>query len=246
MKVLIIDDDYPVIKGLTQMIQSIDPTYEVIGSAMNIDQASQLIANTSFNVLFLDIEIGKKEAGFDLLDQISNFDFHLVFITAFNQYAVKAFRYSAIDFLLKPINPEHLNECLSRIKRTQINSKISIEHLKEHFKRSVISKTIVLKTQEAIHIVKISHIIRCEAQGNYTLFYFTDGKKLLISQTLKRYDKILSNHNFFRIHQSHLINLEFVTRYDKADGGSLILGDDHTLPVSPQRKYELFDLLELN
>ncbi len=248
MKAIIIDDDYPIIDGLILMIKSLNLDVHIIGTATSTNSGIELIDNSLFDILFLDIEIGEKEEGFKLLDKIVNKNFHLVFITAFNQYAVKAFRYSAIDFLLKPINPNHLHDCISKIeaKHNFKSYEESIKHFTELYTSAKSPKTMVVRTIESVHVIKIRELIRCEAQGNYTLFCFLNGTTLLTSQTLKKYDELLTIHRFLRVHQSHLINLEHVVRYDKYDGGVLIMTNDQILPVSPSRKSTLFRLLDLS
>lgn len=172
---------------------------------------------------------------------------HIVFITAHEQYALKAFKFSALDFLLKPVDPDELQKTITKIKQT-LEKHHSFEHIDlllenirkkvDHFKR------IALSTAEGIHLFEISDIIRCESQDNYTRFYIKNHKPLLISKTLKEYEELLLEHGFERIHQSHLINLSFLKSYIKNDGGYVVMADNTNLTISQRKKERLQELIK--
>ena len=173
--------------------------------------------------------------------------FQVIFITAFNTYAVDAFKFSAIDYLLKPIDPDDLIRSINKVKKLLYSESLELrlKNLMGNQIQNGKEQTIVLKTHEAFHVVKIKDIIQCEAKGNYTLFHLRTAPNILVSQTLKKYEDLLSRFSFFRCHQSHLVNLEVVKRFDKKDGGALVLENNQCLPVSVRRKEQLFEILSV-
>jgi two-component system LytT family response regulator len=170
----------------------------------------------------------------------------VIFITAFQEFAVQAIKFSALDYILKPIDAEELHTAMT-------NALQLVEHKKDDTQFQALQHNIqpqhkrklVLKTQESIFVIEIDDIVHCEADKNYTFFYLNDGKKILVSKTLKDYDTMLAGFSFFRVHQSHLINLNYVERYDKHDGGSVILKDGSSIPLSPAKKEQFFKSLDL-
>ena len=185
--------------------------------------------------------------GFDLLRKFDSLNFKFVFITAYKEHAIKAFKFSALDYLLKPIDPDDLIETIDRVSKTinETGSNMKLEALLENISsQSNEPKKIVLRTSESIHIVKVTDIIRCESSSNYTYFFLKDGKKLLVSRTLKEYHEMLDSKSFFRPHQSHLININYIDRFEKADGGYLIMKDGSNVPVSFRKKDQLLKLFE--
>lgn len=210
--------------------------------ANTFDSGIDLLANGDVDILMLDIELDNERTGFELLQQIENHDFHLVIVTSHSGHALQSIKASAIDFLLKPVSPEDLIQTFQRINQQSISqNKFLLEQINV-LKRNIISKEpnkIVLRTSEFIQIVTIKNIIRCEASSNYTTFYLSDGEKILISKTLKEFESILLDNNFFRSHKSHMINMTHFLRFDKREGGSIIMNDLSTVPLSI-RKRELF------
>ncbi|PZQ84799.1 MAG: DNA-binding response regulator, partial [Flavobacterium johnsoniae] len=173
---------------------------------------------------------------------------HIVFITAHEEYAIKAFRFSALDFLLKPVDPEELEKVIEKIKSTleKNDNYAHIDLLLENIRKKVDNfKRIALSTSDGIHLLEVSDIIRCESEDNYTKFYIKNGKPILISKTLKEYEELLAEHGFERIHQSHLINLSCLKSYIKKDGGYVIMADNSKLPISQRKKERLHELLKM-
>jgi len=170
-------------------------------------------------------------SGFDLLEILPNTNFKVIFTTASDAFALKAFKFSAIDYLLKPIDPDDLKEAVQRAK-SQSSTFERLSLLKENMQGS---KKIALNTLEKIQIVKIDAIVRCESSVNYTTFYFEDGTKLLVTKTLKEFDKLLSDYTFLRVHQSHLVNTEFIKEFLKSNG-ELVMKDGTKVPVSTRKK----------
>ncbi len=247
---LLIDDDANLRNGLRSMLERYAPDIKIVGEADSVKSGVQAMSTLSPQVVFLDIQLNDG-TGFDILDQLAQKNgrstSHIVFITAHEQYAIKAFRFSALDFLLKPVDPEELEKVIVKIKEVLDNNK-NFEHidlLLENIRRKVDNfKRIALSTSDGIHLFEISDIIRCESEDNYTKFFIRNNKPLLISRTLKEYEEMLSEHGFERIHQSHLINLTFLKSYIKKDGGYVIMSDNSHLPISQRKKERLQELLK--
>ncbi len=245
IRTLIVDDEPAIIELLKNMLSEDCPQVTVVATASNTSQARRVVNSRPIDLVLLDVKLGSNN-GFNFLRSLEFIDFQVIFITAFNEYAVEAFRFSALDFLLKPIDPDQLIESIKKVERVLYKDSLQfrINHLLNNTTKNNHDKTIVLKTAEALHIVKIRDIIECEAQGNYTIFHFSESPNIITSQTLKKYDLILSDYGFFRCHQSHLVNISCISRYDKRQGGALIMCNDVSIPVSPKRKEQLFHLLD--
>lgn len=237
IKAVIIDDIPEAIEVLKTDLEKYCDNIEVVGSAEGVVTGAKTIKELNPDLVFLDIQM-KDGSGFDLLEILPNTDFKLIFTTASDEYAVKAFKFSAVDYLLKPIDPDELMEAVNKIE-DQKQPADRIELLKENFQKP---KRIALNTLEKIHIVNVDEILRCESNINYTMFYFTDETKLLVTKTLKEFDKLLSEHGFIRVHQSHLINTKFIKEFIKSDG-YIIMKDGSRVPVSTRKKQALMDLI---
>ena len=242
---VIVDDEARSRSTIKDMLSLYCPELKVVGEASNVSEAVHLIRSVCPDVVLLDIKM-PDGTGFDVLEQLESKDFALVFITAFDEYAIKAFKFNAIDYLLKPIDPDELVQTVERIKtqkRTlQTDLSMVLNNLKDLKKEN---KKLVLKTAESIFVVNVSDIIRCEASGNYTTFYVHGQHSILVSRTLKDYEELLLDYAFIRIHQSHLVNLDHVLRYDKSDGGTLVMTDDLSVPVATRKREKLLHALGL-
>lgn len=237
MKAVIIDDMEAARTALKADLESYCPEIEIIGEAQGVVSGAKLIKDVSPELVFLDVQM-PDGSGFDLLEILPQLDFDVIFTTASDAYALKAFKVSAVDYLMKPIDPDDLMEAVKRAK-DQNNSSERLSLLKENMQGS---KKIALNTLEKIQIVNIEDIIRCESSVNYTTFYFMDGTKLLVTKTLKEFDKMLSEFNFFRVHQSHLINTEFIKEFLKTNG-ELVMKDGTKVPVSTRKKAQVMEML---
>jgi two-component system LytT family response regulator len=243
-KILIIDDEKRIRDFVKRMIDSFDLNVEVFTDGENVETGIAAIKSLKPDIVFLDIQM-PDGTGFDLLNQVGEKTFELIFITAFQEYAIMAIKFSALDYILKPIDAEELKTALQ-------NALDTIDFKKEETQYEALShnlntnqkRKLVLKTQESVHVVDLNEIIRCEADKNYTFFYLSSGKKILVSRTLKDFELLLSNHGFFRVQQSHLINIEYIARYDKSEGGSVIMKDGAAVPLSTAKKDQFFQLLE--
>lgn len=246
---LLIDDDGNLRNGMKGLLGMYATDIEIVGEADSVKSGIMAIEYHQPNVIFLDIQLGDG-TGFDILEQMAqkrgSINSHVVFITAHEQYAVKAFRFSALDYLLKPVDPEDLLHVVDKIKKV-LNENESFAHidlLLENIRKKVDTfKRIALSTAEGIHLFEVSDIIRLESQDNYTKFYIKNNKPVLISKTLKEYEDLLSEQGFERIHQSHLINLAYLKSYIKKDGGYAIMADNSHLPISQRKKERLQELL---
>jgi two-component system LytT family response regulator len=245
MKLVLIDNELSIHEVLRNMLSLYCPQVEIIGEAFGVEEGLALLSAVQPDCLFLDVEMDDG-TGMDLLRKISDRSFEVVFITAYDHYALDAFKFSALDFLLKPIDPEELVRAIDRVEKNVSNSRLN-ERLSilENSLKSISSdaQKIVLKDSESIHIIKIAEILYCQAEGSYTRFTIQDGRSLLVSRNLKEYEKLLKPHRFFRSHHSFLVNINQVIRFDRSDGGMLIMPNQDNLPVSNRRKDQLMEIL---
>ncbi|GAB5554399.1 MAG: LytTR family DNA-binding domain-containing protein [Saprospiraceae bacterium] len=243
MRILIIDDESKARSSLRQMLQLFCPDVEVIGEADGVRSGQQLIKEQTADLVFLDIEM-QDGTGLDLLRQLGKVDFQVVFVTAYNQYAVEAFRLSAIDYLLKPIQPERLVESVNRARkngRVQTGIGTLLENMQIQTKQD---RKVVLKDADSLYVIQIKDILHCQADGGYTHFIIQGQKTITTSINLKEYEKLFGDFGFIRCHHSHLVNLQHIIRFDKADGGQLVLSDHSKVPVSFRKKEKLLKSLQ--
>lgn len=246
LKVLIVDDEEHVRGMIVNILQSFCSDLEIIGQADSVAGAILIIKELNPDLVLLDIKL-PDGSGFEVLQAFSKVAFSVIFVTAFEEYAVKAFKCSALDYILKPVNIDELVEAVEKARESIANKSLGkkISTFLDNLNNSSIEeKKIVLKTQESIYIVKVNTIIRCESFHNYTEFYITGTKKLVVSRTLKEFENLLSEFGFFRVHQSHLVNINYISRFEKTDGGYLVLTDGAHVPVAKRKKEELLLLFE--
>ena len=235
---------------MKKLLARFAPSIKIIGEADSVSTGVEALQRLNPQVVFLDIQLNDG-TGFDILEQVAEknkaIQSNIVFITAHEQYAIKAFRFSALDFLLKPVDPEELQKVIEKIE-TVVEKKNDFSHidlLLENIRKNVDNfKRIALSTSDGIHLFDISDIIRCESEDNYTRFYVKNHKPILISKTLKEYEELLTEHNFERIHQSHLINLNYLKSYIKKDGGYVVMTDGSRLPISQRKRDRLQQILK--
>ena len=239
MKAIIVDDLSDARLAIRSDVEEYYPEVLIVGEADGVVSGAKMIKELEPDLVFLDIQM-QDGSGFDLLEITGTDKFKVIFTTASDEYAIKAFKFSAVDYLMKPIDPDELKEAVEKSLKNAHNG--SVEVLKDVIQDGSI-KRIALNTQEKILIKEISEIVRCESNVNYTMFYFSDSTRLLVTKTLKEYDELLSTYDFLRVHQSHLINSKYVKEYNKSDGGYLVLKDNSTVPVSTRRKYIVMEMI---
>jgi len=246
MKILLVDNEKEVRELLKDMITAIAPDIFQLEEAEGVMSGIQKINSFKPDIVFLDVEMNDG-TGFDLLYKIGTPSFQLIFTTAHNKYAVQAFKCSAIDYLLKPVDFNELDKALQKAKTNIYGNSLSkqIEVLMQQLSaKDSADKQIVLKDSEASYFVKISDILYCEAEGSYTKFYFATETPIIISKNLSTYEDLLSIYGFVRSHHSYLVNASKIKMYDKTDGGTLILTSGHTVPISHRKKDYVMHLLE--
>ncbi len=244
-KIIILDDEAHCTNVLKHLIEKIHPDYNIIGIFNDPIEGLEFIQKNPPDLLFLDIEMPRLNA-FALLDKLRPIGFDIIFTTAFDQYAVKAFRYSAINYLLKPITEKEIVKAVSYWeKRRKKTSEKQWELLHEYLGDGIQEQPkIALPIAGGYNIVSIKNIVRCQSDNNYTYIFCNDDNKILISRTLKEIEGLLKDHGFFRVHQSHLINPNFVKGILKQGGGSLIMDDNTEIPVSRQKAKQINEILE--
>lgn len=243
---IIIDDEEINRKTLSKMLDLFIPDVEVVGLAESADEGLNLIESKHPDIVFLDIEMPEK-TGFDMLKEIKNPTFQIIFTTAHAEYAIKAIKFAALDYLLKPINLNELKIAVEKAIKAfkngdNISGKIDIVKANKPNAQFEFNK-IALPTLEGIEFYNTEDIIRVEADRAYCKFYLKKGKEILVSKSLKEYEDILEECNFYRTHKSHMVNLSTITKYVKGKGGYVVLEDGSHVDVSVRRKDELISLL---
>ncbi|MFK7799730.1 MAG: LytR/AlgR family response regulator transcription factor [Aureispira sp.] len=245
MYTLIVDDEVRARETITQLIQLFCPQITEVAEADSVKTAVQSIQRRKPDVLLLDIHLGVG-TGFDVLKQLKAKDLNVIFITAYDEYAVKAFKVSAIDYLLKPIDPDDFVEAIEKAHQKVIKDSLAARidlflHNISH-KETAITK-ITLNTADSFHIVGVDTIVYCQADKNYTTFYLTDQNPILVSKNLREYEELLPSTTFIRSHQSYLVNLQHVIRYEKGEKNHLVTTNDWTVPISLRRKEQVLKAL---
>lgn len=245
-EIIIIDDELHCSDILSTLIKKVHPDYHIKGVFKYPVEGLAFIQENKFDLLFLDIEMPIMN-GFKLLDKILPAKFDIIFTTAYDQYAIKAFQYSAINYLLKPITEKAIVSALASWEQRRLRT--SDEQWK--ILQNVISAgadevqdKMALPTGTGYEIVEIKNIVRCQSENSYTSFFFGDGSRTLICRTLKEVEAMLADQPFFRVHQSHLINPKFVKNISNQDGGTLVMSDDTEVPVSRRKRNHINDILD--
>jgi len=241
IKTLIIEDEQKSREMLAGIIEKNCPELSVVGLARNVKEGVEMVESLRPDLVFLDISM-PDGSGFDLLEKVPGHKFELIFATASDQHAIRAIKYSACDYLLKPIDIEELKLAVEKVvkKKSAIPNMENLQFLIQHLKRADENfQKITLPTGNAYEIVNIKDIVRCEADGSYTTFYLSDKRKLMISAGLKHYEELLPEGEFIRVHHHHLINMNHVVRFLKEDGGYAIMSEGSKIEIS-RRKKEAF------
>lgn len=249
LKAFIVDDEFQSRSFLAGLLAQNFAEIELAGTAANVKDGLAGIKAYKPDIVFLDIQLNG-ETGFDLLNHFQAINFALIFTTAFDRYAIKAFRFNAVDYLLKPIVVEELREAVNKvIKHTaspQPVSRQQVEQLYLDIKNpKKIHDKIAIPTMDGFVIIPVKEIVYCRANSNYTEFYLMDNKSILSSYTLKQYDEILTGQSFFRAHRSYLINLMHVKMYRRGEGGEIVMSNGHEIELSRTHKGEFLHLLNI-
>jgi two-component system, LytTR family, response regulator len=240
LKAILIDDEPDNIKLLALQLRLYCPSVEVIAECSKSEEGLLKINELNPDLVFLDIEMPRMN-GFELLEKVNNINFALVFVTAYDKFAVKAFKYSAVDYLLKPIDTKELQEAIKKIENNQRTEPKQVEHLKQQFKNSHISQPdkIALPYQNGVTFVAIADIVYCEADDNYTKFVIRDGQSYLVSKTMRDIQEILEEREFLRVHRQFIINLNLIKKYVKGEGNYVIMLNEKNIPIARNQKEKL-------
>ncbi|WP_298880821.1 LytTR family DNA-binding domain-containing protein [uncultured Polaribacter sp.] len=240
----VVEDNSLALDMLVNDLSNYHKEIEVIGTAKSVVEAAKLLQQKQPDILFLDIMLGDG-TGFDLLEIFPNLKSKIIFVTASDEYAIRAFKFAAIDYILKPYSNDDLSSSIQKAKQQIEPQKEQLNILKEAINnQNSILNRISLYTQDKIIIVNTDEIIRCQSDNNYTTFYLKDASKILVSKTLKYYADLLKNNGFIRVHQSHLINKLEIKEYIKSDGGYIILNNNTNIPVSVRKKADVINFLK--
>jgi len=244
MKAILIDDEVDGLRTLQKMLEKHCPQVEVVGTAMNAATGNQRISQLKPDLVFLDIQMPGK-TGLELLADLDTQDFEVIFVTAFNEYVLQALQFSAVDYLLKPVDEDRLIEAVSRAaKRIDEEKKgAQSDTLLHNLEKAgnPAEMRLCLPTLKGFIIVKLSEIIYCEAERSYTIFHLEGGKNLLVSKALIEYEVLLKDTTFFRVHKSFLINLLHVREYQRGEGGMVIMSDRAEIEISRRKKEAFLD-----
>jgi len=244
-RAVVIDDEQHCIDRLAKILDDYSDTIILVDSCQNIHEAKETIIRIKPDVVFLDVHI-HEYTGFDLLKQFSSIDFEVVFTTAYDRYAINAFRFSALDYLLKPIDNSEFLETIKKLKEKSKQKETSkrLEVLFHNFEDKIIGvKKIAIHTIEGLSFIKIEDIIRFQADGNYTRIFLMSTKKITATKTIKYFEELLKDFNFFRIHKSHFINLNCIVKYIKGKSGHVLMVDETTIEIAIRRKEGFLNIL---
>jgi two-component system LytT family response regulator len=244
---VIIDDEPINITNLQNLIQLHCTDVRVVATALDADSGKDIILQSKPDLIFLDIKMPRK-SGFDLLKELSSFDFEIIFVTAHDQYGIQAIKFAAIDYLLKPVSISELKDAIAKVtvKQKWMRQNQQIENLISMLAQSQnkAEHRIALPTGKEIRFAGPGEIIRCQSSNNYTTFFLADGEKILVSKPIFEFEELLKGYGFVRCHQSHLVNIKYIKSWIKEDGGYLMLTDKSEIPVSKQKRDTIKEALK--
>lgn len=246
IRAIIVEDEKHSRETLRNLLAEFCPQVSLAGMAASVEEALPLIRAARPDLLFLDIEL-QTGTGFDLLAQLPDLDFDIIFTTAFEQYAIKAIKFSSLDYLLKPIDLEELQAAVAKAEKRQAETghKAQLDVLLSHLRSpGGATRKICLSTAEGLEFITTSDILYCEANGSYTDFHLKPNRKIVVSKNLKEYESLLSDRDFMRVHNSFLINLREVRRFVKSEGGYIMMNNDAMIGISPKKRPEFFERME--
>lgn len=245
IRTIIIEDEAPTLENLKDTLDKYCKGIEVVGYTGTVKRAFQLIEEEEPDLVLSDINLPDGTA-FDFLAGLSEINFKIIFITAYQEFAIKAIKYSALDYLVKPVDPKELISAVDKAGKSiemednQVKLNALLINIKDY---ADTLKKLVLKTSKSIYLVDVKDIMYCNSDGPYTEFFMVDGRKILVSKAIKEYDDLLTNGGFLRVHQSFIVNLNYIDRYERYDGGGLVLKGNIKIPVSHRKKEKLLQIL---
>ncbi len=242
---VIIDDEEQLRDTNRMLLADNFPNVELVGQAASVKEAVNLIHQFQPNLVFLDIEL-EDGNGFHVLQQCKDLNLKVIFVTAYNQYAIKAIKFNAIDYILKPVNEFEFVSAVQNALNTleEEGLQMQMNHFFEQYQNNFQTKKIVLRTNEALHLVVITDIMYCKSDNSYTTFYIKSHPPIIVSKSIKEYANLLEEYGFIRPHQSYLVNINCIAKIDKTDGGFIVLCNGDEVPISARRKQLLMDVLE--
>lgn len=244
IKCILIDDERNALEMMEWLLKTYAPQVQILAMCNSAEQGIEAINRYKPDVVFLDIEMPKMN-GFDMLEQFDKLFFDVVFCTAYDQFAIKAFRYSALNYLLKPVDPDDLKATIQRLEdRKTLPTREQFDLLLQNIQHSgrTTPQRIALTTNDGLIFVPTSDILYCEAESNYTHVVLTGGKKILVSKVLKDIDEALNGPDFYRVHSSFLININRIKKFVRGDGGYIVMDNDATINISRSRRQEFMEL----
>ncbi len=241
MRVIIVDDEKRARNYLRGILEDQFKKIEIVGEADGVESGIKLINEFEPELIFLDVQM-QDGTGFDLLAKIDRSKFHVIFISAYDRFAITAIKFSAVDYLLKPVESIDLGLALDKVEKTKLTDEVQnkLDLLLNNVNKI---EKIALPSLNGIEFVRIENIVRCESDNNYTNFYLTSREKIVVSKTLKEFEDMLESKGFFRTHKSHIINLTFLKKYIKGEGGIAVMEDSSEITVSRRRKEEFLEVL---
>ncbi|MCK5822307.1 MAG: response regulator transcription factor [Bacteroidales bacterium] len=240
---VLVEDEDNSLEALEILLNKYCPDVQIDGRAQSVEEAIQTIDDVKPELIFLDIALPDGQ-GFEVLEGVEHTKFEVIFTTAYDQYALKAFEFSALDYLLKPINAEQLKQAVDRFQeiRGQENIGERVSVLKDSLKN--LNERIILSSMDGFDVYKIADIIRCEANGSYTTFFITENRKVVTSKTLNNFERLLEDMPFVRVHSKHLVNLNYIKKYISGRGGYVVFEDGTQVDVSERKKKEFIRLMK--
>jgi len=244
IRAIIIDDDQLVREVITKTVESYCPNVSIVAVAENVKTGVAAINENEPDLILLDIKM-PDGSGFDLIKHFDKPDFKVIFISGYMEYAIKGYKFGAIDYILKPIDEEGLALAINKANDViRYEEKMQFKAMEGNLKTMNKVHKIILKTSEHIHLINTDDIIRIEADGNYSTFFIHDGRKVTVSRPIKKYEEALIDRGFHRIHKSHMINIQKLSYFDKTDSGDVVMIDNSVVPVASRKKDVLLNLFE--
>ncbi len=244
LKAILVDDEWSSLQNLQQKIREFCPDVKIVAATQKPEEALSLIQQHRPDILFLDIEMPRM-SGFRLLEELNDLEADIIFTTAYNHYAIDAIRISAFDYLVKPISVEELQNAVNRLARKhgqQVQEKLQVLRKSMQENKSQ-EDSIALPTRDGMEFVKIKNIVRIESNSNYSKLYFQDGHMMLVTRLLKDFEEMLLPYHFYRVHNSHLINMSYIKKYIRGEGGQVVMQNGDVIDVARRKKEEFLKLI---